>query len=548
MHEERGKPIQVLVKGAPERILAMCEAARVDGDIKVITPEILSRFEKINDELASRGERVLGFAMRELTEPYYDENYNFDTETDIPNFPTSALTFLGFVSMIDPPRPGVKEAVAQCIRAGIKVFMVTGDHPSTALAIARNIGITKNLTENELRENEEAVPENYRGCIVVHGTEMIRFTQQDWDRILSYNEIVFARTMPQQKQDIVTQLHKLDMVVAMTGDGVNDAPALKAANVGVAMGSGASVAKEAAQIILLQDDFGAIVEGIRRGRQVFSSLKKVVMYVLMHLLPELIPFLIFIAGNGPLAIETVVILAIDLGTDLLPAIAMAYEAEESMTMDQPPRRLTDHLLSLKLIVLSYLTVGLLHTLICYFAFFYVLLDKGFSWNRIFGLGLQFRESYDDLNDERKQYFTESCRENNIYLSGRDPNLGTICTTEFATYRQNTLAQLQATYFITLVWAQVANIFNRKTFTESILSWHRLTNNRQMLGAVVFEIGLALSLIYIPGLNDIFLLQSIKAEYLFIGIWYIILLIFLEEIRKFFVRLWPNGLISKLTTV
>jgi len=545
-NEEAGKPVQVMIKGAPERVLDMCATARVDGKVVDMNEEVRQKFEDINLQLGSRGERVLGFASLDLDVATYTAEYPFDTDSEIPNFPMSGLTFLGFVALIDPPRDGVPQAVADCMRAGIKVFMVTGDHPVTALAIARSIGISTKDTANEMRSRGEEVPEDYHGCIAVHGSEMTKFEEEDWDRVLAHDEIVFARTMPQQKQDIVENLKRLDYVVAMTGDGVNDAPALKAANVGVAMGSGTSVAKEAAQIVVMKDDFGSIVTGIRAGRLVFATLKKVITYVLVSNTPQILPFLFFVAAGIPLAIETIVILTIDLGTDILPAIAMAYEAEEDETMSKPPRGRDDHLVSIKMIGVTYATVGLMHTLVSYFGFFYVLIDLGFPLDKLFGAGLGFREGWDDLDGDRKRYMVEMCLDMPKYIEGKNLTDTHVCAYQFDNYRAHALAQAQAAFFIAIIWGQIANIFIRKTFTETILKVYRFTNNPQVMGAICVELALAMALIYLPGLNEIFLMTAIKAEYLFITIWYIPVLIFYDEVRKFFVRNWPDGLCAAVT--
>ena len=345
--------------------------------------------------------------------------------------------------------------------------------------------------------------------------------------------------MPQQKQDIVQQLNRKGHIVAMTGDGVNDAPALKAANVGVAMGSGASVAKEAAQIIVMKDDFGSIVEGIRGGRMVFSAMKKVIMYVLASNTTELIPFLLFVAANIPLSIETLVILTIDLGTNILPAITMAFEEQESETMKKPPRKQTQHLVDARTIAGMYSTVGLLMTTSCYFGFFWVLLDYGFVFKDLFGAGLGFRSDWGDLDGDRQRYFEhELCPKVDTFMA-----TGKNCREDFCAYRQEALGQAQAAYFAAIIWGQFTNLFIRKTFTESILNVRRLTRNWQMLCTLVYQVAVMCFFIYTPGVNAVFLLSPIKAEYLFCTLWFMGALVSYDELRKVWVRKWPTGAVA-----
>ena len=379
IHEQEGPdadklPLILMMKGAPERVMNMCSTVFHKEKEHTMTPELREEFEKINETLASRGERVLAFAQLELPRDKFPPGYAFDPDgPNGANFPTTGLSLIGFMSLIDPPRMTVKPSIAQCNTAGIKVFMVTGDHPITAHAIAKSLNIITKPTKAELEFRGETVSPDYCEAIVVHGTEMLEFSEADWARVLKHKEIVFARTMPQQKQDIVRELNKLGNVVAMTGDGVNDAPALKAANVGIAMGSGAAVAKEAGQIILLEDDFGAIVDGIREGRLIFDNLKKCVAYVLSSNVPEIVPFLLFIAMKIPLGIETICILLIDLGTDLAPAVSLAYEEPEDEIMQIPPRDEHAHLVGPKMMMVAYGTIGVFQTIAAYFAFLVYLL-------------------------------------------------------------------------------------------------------------------------------------------------------------------------------
>jgi sodium/potassium-transporting ATPase subunit alpha len=298
------------------------------------------------------------------------------------NFPMEGFTFAGLVSMMDPPRSGVAEAVAECKSAGVKVVMITGDHAFTAEAIARKVGIigdfrTADDVAQETGAAVESVDQDAVGAIVVPGSELLNFSDADWNRVLDKKEIVFARTTPQQKLEIVTHLQGLGHVVAVTGDGVNDAPALKKADIGIAMGiTGSELAKESADAILMDDNFASIVEGIRLGRLLYDNLKKTVAYTLTHLWPEVVPTLCSLAFGIPLALTSLLILAIDLGTELAPAISLAFEKAENDIMRRPPRPSNERLVTWQIFTYSYVGVGSLQTLVCFLAFFLVLASYG----------------------------------------------------------------------------------------------------------------------------------------------------------------------------
>merc|ERR1712147_237668 len=246
------------------------------------------------------GERVLGFCDYMLPADKYPNGYPFDAE-DV-NFPLEGLRFVGLMSMIDPPRAAVPDAVAKCRSAGIKVIMVTGDHPITAAAIARSVGIisegTETIEDVAARKGVEVKDVNPREAkaAVVHGGEIKDMSEKQIDEILMYHtEIVFARTSPQQKLIIVEGCQRMGAIVAVTGDGVNDSPALKKADIGVAMGiAGSDVSKQAADMILLDDNFASIVTGVEEGRLIFDNLKKSIAYTLTSNIPEITPFLVFI--------------------------------------------------------------------------------------------------------------------------------------------------------------------------------------------------------------------------------------------------------------
>ena len=325
VHENEGKNGNNLVmKGAPERILDRCSTILVNGADVPLTDEWKENFNNAYMELGGLGERVLGFCDFALPAGKFPLGYPFNND-DV-NFPLENLRFLGLMSMIDPPRAAVPDAVGKCRSAGIKVIMVTGDHPITAKAIAKAVGIISegNRTIEDLAEElgvplDQVNPRDAKAA-VVHGSELKDISDAALDEILMYHtEIVFARTSPQQKLIIVEGCQRMGAIVAVTGDGVNDSPALKKADIGVAMGiAGSDVSKQAADMILLDDNFASIVTGVEEGRLIFDNLKKSIAYTLTSNIPEISPFLLFIIADIPLPLGTVTILCIDLGTDMVP--------------------------------------------------------------------------------------------------------------------------------------------------------------------------------------------------------------------------------------
>merc|ERR1712158_271245 len=258
----------IAMKGAPERILDLCSTIFINGEEKPLDQHWRDRFQRAYEELGGMGERVLGFCDFRLSSNEFPRGFPFDS--DEVNFPLKNLRFVGLMSMIDPPRAAVPDAVMKCRSAGIKVIMVTGDHPITAKAIARSVGIISDGQETvediAARKGipvSEVNPREARAA-VIHGGEIKELSEKQLDEVLMYHsEIVFARTSPQQKLIIVEGCQRMGAIVAVTGDGVNDSPALKKADIGVAMGiAGSDVSKQAADMILLDDNFASIVTGV----------------------------------------------------------------------------------------------------------------------------------------------------------------------------------------------------------------------------------------------------------------------------------------------
>merc|ERR1711953_1202422 len=517
----------LVMKGAPERILQRCSTIVIDGTERPLTEDWKNAFETAYMELGGLGERVLGFCDYMLPADKYPAGYPYDADEE--NFPLEGLRFVGLMSMIDPPRAAVPDAVLKCRSAGIKVIMVTGDHPITAKAIARSVGIISDGTETvEDIATRKGIPVeevNPREALaaVVHGGEIKDLSEKALDEILMYHtEIVFARTSPQQKLIIVEGCQRMGRIVAVTGDGVNDSPALKKADIGVAMGiAGSDVSKQAADMILLDDNFASIVTGVEEGRLIFDNLKKSIAYTLTSNIPEITPFLLFILLSIPLPLGTVTILCIDLGTDLVPAISLAYEKAESDIMKRPPRNpFTDKLVNERLISLAYGMIGMIQASSGFFTYFVIMGENGFRPGYLIGL----RSDWDnkDVNDLKDSYGSEW-----TYESRKDLEL--TCHTAF---------------FVSIVVVQWADVIISKTRRLSV--FQQGMKNHMLNFGLFFETALAALLQYTPGLNTGLRLRPMNASWWFIAIPFSILIFIYDELRRYFLRRYPGGWVERET--
>ena len=338
-----------ITKGAPKEVMELCsDYYDGQGAIKSMTTTERQAILAANDQFARDGLRVLAVAYRPLEGQCIKED-----EWDMRTLEED-MVFVGLVAMSDPPRQGVREAIEQCHRASIRIIMVTGDYGLTALSIAKKIGI---VTGDNAR--------------VVSGLELADMTDEELKAALK-GEIVFARVAPEQKYRVVNALQELGEVVAVTGDGVNDAPALKKADIGVAMGiSGTDVAKESADMILTDDHFASIVHAVEEGRAVYRNIQKFLTYIFNSNTPEAIPsaFFLFSLGRIPLPLTVMQILAIDLGTDMMPALGLGVEPPEEGVMNRPPRRLSDRLLNRQLLLKAFAWYGMIESVLAMGAFF-----------------------------------------------------------------------------------------------------------------------------------------------------------------------------------
>ncbi|MEB3255823.1 MAG: cation-transporting P-type ATPase [Synechococcaceae cyanobacterium] len=339
----------VLTKGAPLEVLAHCRGWLTPQGVTELAEEQRQRVVAANDAMARRGYRVIAVALRPAPE---------GAAQVAPELLEREQVLVGLVGLYDPPRPEVPEAVRQCRQAGIKVTMVTGDYGLTAEAIARQIGLLDPPAPSA--PGSPPPPTQADPVRVIDGASLAQLADVQLRQLLKYrHRLVFARMAPEQKLRLVKAYRSLGEVVAVTGDGVNDAPALRAADVGVAMGlSGTDVAREAADIVLLDDNFATIVQAVRYGRSVVANIGRFITYVLASNVGEVAPFLAMVAFRIPAALTVLQILAVDLGTDLLPALGLGAEAPEHGAMHRPPRRRSQPLLDRSVMARAYLVLGL----------------------------------------------------------------------------------------------------------------------------------------------------------------------------------------------
>lgn len=466
IHQASGGRI-AYIKGAPKEILDLCTGIQRNGNREDISEEERQSIMQANDTYARSGLRVLAVACRPIAR---EDNLPVALSAYTPELIEQQMTFIGLVVMADPPRPEVAAAVKVCHQAQIRIIMITGDYGLTAESIAKRIGIV--------------VSESPK---VISGMELEKMTDAELKVVLK-DEVIFARVAPEQKYRVVCNLQEMGDIVAVTGDGVNDSPALKKADIGVAMGiSGTDVAKESADMILTDDNFASIVKAIEEGRGVYSNIRKFLTYILNSNMPEAVPSAAFLFSRGgiPLPLTIMQILSIDLGTDMLPALGLGAELPEEGVMHQPPRSRTESLLNKKVMVKAFFWYGLMESAICMAAYFYVNIMNGWP--------------------------------------------GTALASSGIVYHQATTMTLAA-----IVFCQIGMVLNCRTNTQSIFKAGIFTNPRIIKG-IVFEIILIVAIVYIPFLQGIFQTAPIGwQDWLFLII-LPIPVVLLEEIRKAFVR-------------
>jgi magnesium-transporting ATPase (P-type) len=466
--DERDGGVWVDAKGAPEALLPLCvETLTESGEERPLSGEdhelILAKVERF----AREGLRVLALGRRQLTDGAEPPTSREQAERD--------LCFLGLVAMIDPPRAEVADAVARCHAAGIRIIVITGDHGLTAAAVARQVGIGSDP------------------AAIVTGEQLDRMSDDELDALLhSGGELIFARSSPEAKLRIADALHAEGHVVAMTGDGVNDAPALRRADIGIAMGrSGTDVAREASTMILTDDNFATIAAAVQAGRRVYDNIRKFILYIFAHATPEVAPFLVFAVGGGaiPLPLTVLQLLAFDVGTETLPALALGREPAEPGLMERPPRPRSESVIQPPMLLRAWLFLGLISAILEMGGFFYVLTKAG--WH---------------LGDPTG--------------SGHPLNHG---------YREATTMT-----FFSMIACQIGTAFAARTERASLRSVG-VFSNRLLLWGIAFELVLAAAIIYLPPLQSLLSTAPLGPDALALTLPFPFVVWGADELRRYLLR-------------
>ena len=448
--------LTLYTKGAPEQVLERCVG--LDEDEREAVDAAVTDY-------ASRGLRVLAVARRDLHGAIPDRREDAE----------AGLTLIGLVAMFDPPRPEVADAVTDCHRAGIRIIVVTGDHGLTAAEIARQVGIISGPPT------------------IVTGDELAAMHDDELEHVLrNSDQLIFARSSPDTKLRIAQALRRLGDVVAMTGDGVNDAPALRRADIGVAMGvSGTEVAKEAATMVLTDDNFAGVVTAVREGRRVYDNVRKFILYVFAHATPEVVPFLCFALAGGaiPLPLTVLQILAIDLGTETLPALALGREPAEPGLMDRRPRPAGQGIVQRSMLTRAWLVLGMTSAVLVMAAFFFVLLRAGWRPGDATNAGAPLHRAWQ---------------------------------------------QATTMTFVGIIACQIGTAMASRTDHASLRSIG-VFSNRLLIWGIAFEIVFTAALLYVPPLRDVFGMAAPPPQAFLVVLPFPLIVWGVDELRRLHIR-------------
>ncbi|EXJ76660.1 sodium/potassium-transporting ATPase subunit alpha [Cladophialophora psammophila CBS 110553] len=511
------------LKGGPDVLLPRCSQywSFQSNSVADLDGEARTAFSELQNRMSRNAERVILLCERKYTPT--NPIHSNELSQELVDHCATGLVAIGLVGIFDPPRPETASTVAACRRAGIRFFMMTGDFGLTGAAIARQVGIFTGDREPdtfstiEERRDEGPDTEYSNQSLLLEGSQISQLEKDDWNVVCAYQEIVFGRCTPEHKLRIVNELRSRGNTTAVTGDGVNDAPALKAADVGVAMVNGSDVALEAAHLVLL-DKFDSIVDGIRLGRLVFQNLQKVISYLLpAGSWSEIWPVLVNVFFGVPLPLSSFLMIIICVFTDLFLALSLIMEREEFDLLSLPPRnRKKDHLINLRIYAQSYLFIGVMET-ICAHAMYFL---------------YYYRYARIPIKD--------------LFFAFEKYSAGFHGYTEAELTAFNTTGQ--SVYFITLVFLQWGNILSIRNKRLSILQADPIRKQRRnpwLLLSAVLSIAVAIFVTQEPGIQSLFGTGSAPIEFWFLPLPLALGILMMDELRKLCVRTWPRGPLARI---
>ncbi|KAJ7833982.1 calcium ATPase transmembrane domain M-containing protein [Mycena leptocephala] len=527
-----GAPPDMLVKGAPDILFTKCVAAmNSDGTEVPLEASVREKLFQLQSDWASEGQRVLALCKRSLAGIHLDLENQETAENGVYR-ELRGLTLVGLIGIRDPPRPTVKDTVRIIRRAGVRVFMVTGDFKMTAVAIAKQVGIiTTDIVDT--RGALSSSPQDFSGVapskikpsdddgirsVVLTGEEITSFGIEEWDKCLGiYSEIVFARTTPEQKLRIVNEVKaRGDNIVAVTGDGTNDAPALKASDIGVAMGSGSDVAKEAAAMILLDNNFSSIPVGIEEGRLVFDNIKKVVLYIMpAGTYTEFMSVFANVFLGMQLSLSSYLQVCFSIANDVVMSISLMFEKPEADLMLRKPRNArTDRLTDWRFFVQIYLFIGLMMWPCAMGMWFFYMSKQGLGFYDVILV-------YDKWTDGYKGYSIAQL-------------------THFVSVGQ-------CIYYVTMVFMQYGGLLSARNRRMSILKSNPFWGPRRNIAVpigMMFTALIAIVNLYGPGFENVFATAPIPGMFWGLPFAFAFCILCMDETRKLVVRSYPKSFVAK----
>ncbi|ODN02567.1 Sodium/potassium-transporting ATPase subunit alpha [Orchesella cincta] len=505
------------VKGAPEKLFKLCTSILIKDEAFKLDDKWKAKFNMILEKLASVGDRIIGFADALLPRDKFNENYDYDT--DKPEYLNMGMRFVGLMSMIDPPRAAIPQAVLNCKKAGVKVVMITGDHPITATAIARATGIFEPhpstappTTANDVIKKVASEKDLRKPEKVYCGQDLLGLEPYQLDAILSQNgDFIFARTTPEQKYLIVESLQRLGHRVTVVGDGVNDSPAIKRADVGIVMGvTGSEVSKAIGDMVLLDDNFATVVQGIEEGRLGFENLSKLLRYTMADNIAQLYCSGISIILEIPKPFASMAMLLTVLGTDILPAISICYEQMETDVLRGTWHPKSISMITSQLMAHIYTQTAVIELAAGFFSYFATMACYGFSPLKVITIRILWNcKSVNDLQDD---------------IFGQEWTYDA---------RKRLEAYCQSVFFVAIVVMQVANVLICKGHTASLRK--TIFMNWKMNMAICAELAIAGLLLYVPKISFVTGLMPISISEWLYAVPFACLLIVCDEIRRYFLR-------------